>query len=176
VAASDLMSVLVVVIGHLLGLGNYGFGGLISPQLGLVITALTALSLVMAQAWEPRVLGQGSEEFTRLIRGFVTAAVVLGLAGLALELPALRPWVFGLLPLAGLLSLIGRFSLRKWLHRQRAAGRFAHSMLAVGPVESVEDIIRRTRRDRHNGWIVRAACTPTGTGRDGASEIMGFSW
>ena len=68
------------------------------------------------------------EEFTRLVRGYTTAAVVLGLTGLALQLSALRPWVFGLLPLAGLLSLIGRFLLRKWLHRNRAAGRFVHSI------------------------------------------------
>ena len=118
-------------------------------------------------------LGQGSEEFTRLIAAFLTSAVVLGLAGLALALPAVRPWVFGLLPLAGLLSLIGRFWLRKWLHRNRAAGRFVHPVLAVGTVESVEDIIRRTRRDPHNGWVVRAACTPTGAGQDGAADILG---
>jgi exopolysaccharide biosynthesis polyprenyl glycosylphosphotransferase len=176
VAASDLVAVLiVVVIGHVLGLGNYqpSLGGTISPELGLVITALTALALVVTRAWDQRVLGQGSEEFTRLIRGFTTAAVVLGLAGLALQLPALRPWVFGLLPLAGLLSLLGRFLLRKWLHRKRAAGRFVHPMLAVGTVESVEDIIRRTRRDPATGWIVRAACTPTGSGHGDSSAILG---
>ena len=166
---------IVVVIGHILGLGNYqpSFGGVISPQLGLTITVLTAVTLALAKAWEPRVLGQGSEEFTRLIRGFTTAAVVLGLAGLALQLPALRPWVFGLLPLAGLLSLFGRFSLRKWLHRNRAVGRFVHPMLAVGTVESVEHIIRRTRRDPATGWVVRGACTPTGLGHDGAPDILG---
>ena len=118
-------------------------------------------------------LGQGSEEFSRLIRGFTTSAVVLGLAGLALQLPAVRPWVFGLLPLAGLLSLLGRFWWRKWLHRRRGLGRFMHPMLAVGTVESVEDVILRTRRDPQTGWDVRAACTPTGTGHHGAGDILG---
>ncbi len=118
-------------------------------------------------------LGQGSEEFSRLIRGFTTAAVVLGLGGLALQLSAVRPWVFGLLPLAGLLSLLGRFWWRKWLHRRRGVGRFMHPMLAVGTVESVEDVILRTRRDPQTGWNVRAACTPTGTGHNGAEDILG---
>ena len=162
-------------IGHILGLGDYApmFGGMISPALGLVVTLLTALCLLLSRAWDQRVLGQGSEEFSRLIRGFTTAAVVLGLGGLALQLSAVRPWVFGLLPLAGLLSLLGRFWWRKWLHRRRGLGRFMHPMLAVGTVESVEDVILRTRRDPQTGWNVRAACTPTGTGHNGAGDILG---
>ena len=176
VCATDLLAILVVVVvGHVLGLGDYApmFGGVISPALGLVVTLLTALCLLLTRAWDQRVLGQGSEEFSRLIRGFTTSAVVLGLAGLALELSAVRPWVFGLLPLAGLLSLIGRFSWRKWLHRNRALGRFMHPMLAVGTVESVEDVILRTRRDPYTGWDVRAVCTPTGTGHNGSPDILG---
>ena len=176
VCATDLTAILIVVaVGHVLRLGDYSpkFGGEISPALGLVVTALTALVLVLTRAWDQRVLGQGSEEFSRLIRGFTTSAVVLGLAGLALQLPAVRPWVFGLLPLAGLLSLLGRFWWRKWLHHRRAVGRFMHPMLAVGTVESVEDVILRTRRDPQTGWNVRAACTPTGTGHHGAGDILG---
>ena len=176
VCATDLLAILVVVvIGHVLGLGDYSprFGGQISPALGLIVTLLTCVTLLLTRAWDQRVLGQGSEEFSRLIRGFTTSAVVLGLAGLALELPAVRPWVFGLLPLAGLLSLIGRFAWRKWLHRNRGHGRFMHPMLAVGTAESVEDVILRTRRDPYTGWDVRAVCTPTGTGHNGAPEILG---
>jgi exopolysaccharide biosynthesis polyprenyl glycosylphosphotransferase len=145
----------------------------ISPGLGLVVTLVTALCMLLNRVWDPRVLGQGSEEFSRLIRGFTTSAVVLGLGGLALLLSAVRPWVFGLLPLAGGLSLIGRFSWRKWLHRNRARGRFLHPMLAVGTVESVEDVILRARRDPYTGWDVRAACTPTATGHHGAPDILG---
>jgi exopolysaccharide biosynthesis polyprenyl glycosylphosphotransferase len=176
VVAVDLVAVAsVVVLGHVLGLGDWSprFGGEISPQLGIVVALLTALSLFLNRAWDQRALGQGSEEFSRLIRAFVTSAVVLGLAGLALELPAVRPWVFGLLPLAGLGSLLGRFFLRKWLHRQRINGRFVHPMLAIGTAESVADLIRRARRDPYNGWSVAGVCTPTGAGIDGGFEILG---
>ncbi len=172
----DMAAVLAVVgIGHALRLGNSApmFGGPISPGLGLVITILTAASLFLTRAWDQRVLGHGYEEFSRLIRAFVTAVVVLGLVGLALQLSALRPWVFELLPLAGTLALLGRVGLRTWLHRHRANGRFAHPMLVVGTAESVTDLILRTRRDRHSGWVIRGACTPTGTGPDGADTILG---
>ena len=47
-----------------------------------------------------------------------------------------------------------------------------HSMLAVGTIESVTDLISRTSRDRHNGWSVRGVCTPTGTGPAGAGHLL----
>jgi exopolysaccharide biosynthesis polyprenyl glycosylphosphotransferase len=129
--------------------------------------------LFVARAWDAQVLGQGSEEFSRLTRALVTAAVVLSLVGLAVQLTAVRPWVFGLLPLAGLLSLVGRVSLRKWLHRSRRRGRFVHPTLVVGTARSAADLIMRTRRDKHLGWDVRAACTPTGRGPGGEADILG---
>jgi exopolysaccharide biosynthesis polyprenyl glycosylphosphotransferase len=176
VAAGDILSLLcVVAIGHLLDLGSYWprIGGVISPELGLIVLLQTAVTLRLCRAWDQRVLGQGSEEFSRLLRGFVTSAVVLALAGLALELTAVRPWVFGLLPLAGLLALVGRMALRRWLYSHRARGRFMHPMLAVGTIESVADIVQRTRRDPQNGWTVMAACTPTGVGTNGSPDILG---
>jgi exopolysaccharide biosynthesis polyprenyl glycosylphosphotransferase len=176
VILTDLAAVLTVVaVGHVLGLGDFSpmLGGNISPGLGLVITALTVGCLFTTRAWDHQVLGQGSEEFTRLIKGFVTSAVLLGLASLAMQLTALRPWVFGLLPLAGLLSLIGRFTLRKWLHHNRARGRFVHPTLVVGSPESAAELIERTRRDQYNGWEVQGVCTPTGTGVNDAPFILG---
>ena len=37
-------------------------------------------------------------------------------------------------------------------------------MLAVGSPDAVADLVARTRQDRHHGWTVTAACTPSGTG------------
>jgi exopolysaccharide biosynthesis polyprenyl glycosylphosphotransferase len=176
VVINDFLAVIAVVaLGHILGLGDFApmFGGNISPGLGIGVTLLTAACLMLARAWDQRVLGQGSEEFSRLIKGFVTSAVLLGLISLALQLAALRPWVFGLLPLAGLLSLVGRFVLRKWLHLNRMRGRFVHPTLVVGTVESAAELISRARRDQYNGWEVRGVCTPTGTGPDKQPLVLG---
>ena len=71
---------------------------------GAVVIAQTAAVLAAARAWEPIVLGQGSVEFTRLLRAFVGSAVLVALVGLAVQLPETRPWVFGVLPLAGLFA------------------------------------------------------------------------
>ena len=170
----------VVAIGAAVGLDEWlGFGtyspqlGQIGLQIGLLVFALTVFFLFTGRVWDPRVLGSGSEEFNRLVRAFFASGVALALLGLATQQSAARPWVFGVVPLAALLAVLGRVVLRNVLHRRRAAGRCRHPVLAVGNEASVADLVARTQRDRSTGWSVTAACTPTGTGRDGATTVDG---
>jgi exopolysaccharide biosynthesis polyprenyl glycosylphosphotransferase len=139
----------------------------------LAVLALTVFCLGITRAWEPGVIGQGSEEFSRLLRAFVTSAVVLGLVGLALQQPEMRPWVFGVLPIAALLAAIGRLLMRRALHARRVRGECLLTVLAVGAPESVAQLISRTVRAPHEGWLVTAACTPEGAGPGGSSTIAG---
>jgi exopolysaccharide biosynthesis polyprenyl glycosylphosphotransferase len=165
---------IVVLVGLALGLGTHvpEFGD-VSPSVGLVAGALMACALVATRAWDARILGHGSEEFSRLIRAVVTSAVTLGLLGLAFEATAPRPWVFGLMPMAGALAAGGRLVLRLRLYRLRRQGRCTLPVLAVGTVEAVTDLITRTRRDTNRGWTVSGVCTPTGAGDDGADNVLG---
>ncbi len=165
--------VLVVVLGYVLGLGSYvpQFG--VSPGVGIIAGVLMIGGLLVSRAWDVGVLGQGVEEFSRLIRAIVISAVVLGLLGLAFTATAARPWVFGLMPLAGLLAGVLRLVLRGRLHHLRDHGRCVLPVLAVGPVDSVVDLIERTRRDKRRGWVVSGICTPTGTAPDGTDQLMG---
>lgn len=142
----------------------------IAPTAGVLVVVL----LAVCKAWDATVLGQGSAEFSRVMRAMTTAAVLLGLTGLALQGLAVRPWVFGLLPLTCLLALGGRWLLRKRLHRLRRAGGCSRALLAVGSTESVSDLIGRTRRDVYLGWTVVAVCTTTGRPPAGADSIMGI--
>ena len=45
---------------------------------GLFLMALTAAALGLARAWDSSIPGQGSEEFSRLLRAFVAVAVMAG--------------------------------------------------------------------------------------------------
>ena len=140
---------------------------------GVLVVALTAAALRVARAWEPSALGQGSLEFSRLLRGFVGAAVIIGLIGLALELPEARPWAFAVMPVAFGLAALGRTALRKRLHRMRGQGRAMAHVLAVGTEDAVLALVERTRRAPHHGWLVAGVCTPTGAGPDGAPTVDG---
>lgn len=140
---------------------------------GAVMVGLSVACLGFARAWEPSLLGQGSVEYTRLLRGFLATAVIIALVGLALQLPEFRPWVFGVLPLAGALAAGARTALRGWLHRHRRAGRGVAHVLAVGTAESVAALVERTHRAPQHGWLVTGVCTPTGAAADGSAAVHG---
>ena len=168
--ASDLAATAVSIALHQWWGRTSGYE--LQVVLGLVLMALTAAVLSLTRVWDPPVLGQGSEAFSRLLRGLVTVAVVVGLVGLALKRSEVRPYVFGVIPVAFILAVAGRLVLRKVLHQRRRKGAYMHDVLAVGTEDAVAELIVRTRRATHHGWAVMGACTPTGTGTGGGRSIL----
>ena len=148
-------------------------GDLLVLKVGVQVVALSVVCLSLARAWDPSMLGQGSVEFTRLLRGFLATAVIIALFSLAVEMSELRPWVFAVLPTAGVFAALNRIGLRTWLHRRRRAGRAVAHVLAVGTEESVAALVERTHRSPQHGWLVTAVCTPTGAAGDGTTAIHG---
>jgi exopolysaccharide biosynthesis polyprenyl glycosylphosphotransferase len=175
VVSTDVAAIAIaVVVGYVLGLGRYvpRFGE-VAPGVGILAGLLMVCGLLVFRAWDPRVLGQGAEEFCRLIRAVGGGAMALGLIGLAFQALAVRPWVFGLMPMAGLLAVLFRLLLRSRLHRLRERGRCALPVLAVGPIDAVRDLIDRTQRDRRRGWMVTGICTPAGMAPEGSGDVAG---
>jgi exopolysaccharide biosynthesis polyprenyl glycosylphosphotransferase len=161
----------------------FGVGGLLSLggaalfkdlTLGFLSVISVLCSLAMNRAWHPTVLGQGAEEYVRLGRGMFAAAVALGLAGLATGVVSTRPWVFVVIPATAVLVLGLRYLLRQVLHRARNEGECLLPVMAAGGVETVRDLINRTKAAPHIGWRVDAICTVDGAGADGM-EIDGVS-
>src|SRR5690349_14647361 len=120
-----LIDVIVVVsvaaLGHHLALGWTGLhaGDFFHIPVAPVAIGLQLASLYLTRAWDSSVLGQGSEEFSRVVRATASSAVALGLTGLAVVSSSVRPWVYGIVPLTGLMSVVCRWMLRKLLHRRR---------------------------------------------------------
>ena len=137
------------------------------------IGAGVALTLMAAmRCWDAQVIGQGTEEFNRLVRAFVGASLVLALIGFMVKAEGLRPWVVGVLPATGACILIGRYLIRRVLHAARRENACMAAVLVVGAEDGVADLVARTRRVPHHGWDVVAACTSTGP-LDGHAEIDG---
>jgi exopolysaccharide biosynthesis polyprenyl glycosylphosphotransferase len=174
VIASDVLSILVsVLLGVWIGYADSFSDGTVVLTLVLVTTLGMCCALVASRAWEARILGQGSEEFNRLIRAVVSSLVVLSLVGVAVSAPGIRPWVFLVIPGAGALAVFGRSLLRRRLHALRRQGRCTHPVLAVGENEAIKELIDRTQRDVTQGWTVTGCCTPGGTGAEFSREIDG---
>ncbi|MGI8799255.1 MAG: sugar transferase [Pseudonocardia sp.] len=181
VVATDLTLILLAVgVGALLTVrANPEHGGIAAVVAGSTALGLI-LSMIATRGWEPRILGQDSGELGRLILSVVGIAVVLGMTGFALDVDAIRPWAFGVIPAVGVLIMLSRFGLRRALHRQRGRGRCLHRVLALGTEASISDLAARTRRDPRHGWVVAGACTASGTapdcdgeGEEGNGDIAG---
>ena len=172
VISSDVLVTLLTAI---------GVGGLVSVDgaelfkdltLGFLTVITVLCSLAMNRAWHPTVLGQGADEYVRLGRGMFAAAVALGLAGLATGVVSTRPWVFVVIPSTAVIGLGFRYLLRQVLHRARYEGECLLPVLAAGSVDTVRDLIKRTKDAPHVGWRVDAVCTVDGEGVDG-TEVEG---
>ncbi|GHD89001.1 sugar transferase [Streptomyces naganishii] len=132
-------------------------------------------ALAVSRSWAPAVLGQGAEEFRRLGRALFAATVVLALGGIALTSRNIKLWIFVAIPAIALVTMTARYLLRLWLHKQRKEGRCLRPVLAAGSLDTVRDLITRTRRFPHLGWRVDAVCTddavPGGVQVDGVPVV-----
>jgi len=139
----------------------------------LVSTVALFAGLAARRCWDLRIVGQGAEEFRRVGAAVGAAVVVLALAGLAVHAPNLGPWAFGMLPATGVALVFSRFGLRRVLHARRSRGGCMVPVLVAGSVEEVADLIARTRREAHNGWLVEAVCVPTPPNGAAPTEVCG---
>ena len=174
VTGSDLLIMMcALAIGVWVGFGNTATDFHLASLIAAGTAPCFVACMVATRAWEPGLLGRGSEEFSRLMRSVASSAVLVGIVGLAFQVSATRPWVFGVIPGMGVLMALGRYLLRLMLYRRRAQGQCVHQVLAVGGAEWVHDLVTRTRRAVYHGWQVTGACTPDGLGLNGNGEVAG---
>nr|WP_243418347.1 sugar transferase [Actinomycetospora cinnamomea] len=171
IAIATDVAVIALVASIATVIGDWGLGP--SARFNLVAAALVLAGLTAYRAWERGVLGQGAEEFNRVLRGTAAAAIVLALAGMAFKVEDVRPWIFGVIPATGAGLLLGRYAVRRVLHRARREARCMSPVLVVGSEAAIADLVARTRRVPHHGWTVVAACTSTGAGEIAGVPVVG---
>jgi hypothetical protein len=138
--------------------------------IGTIAAVLCALPA--SRAWSQRVLGEGAEEYRHLGRGLIFAGVLVALGGLLFGALGVQVWDFIVVPSIPLLAFPQRYVLRRILHRQRRHGRCLLPVMAAGSLDSVRDLINRTRAEPHVGWRVEAVSTFTGAG----CEAVAVNW
>jgi len=159
--AAVILSDAIAVIGVAALAGILGLLGTIEglhPAIAPLIAVLVLIFLPVRRAWQIEMLGDGAEEYRRVLSAMFSAAVVLALLGPWLERLDVRPWMLGVLPTMTFLALLARYLLRQWLHRSRRHGRRMLPVVVAGAADSVRELIERTREHCHVGWRVEAAC------------------
>lgn len=136
----------------------------------VIITALLPLawiaSLGLSRAYEMRFLGLGSEEFKRVSNAAIRLTALVATVSYAAHASIARGYVLVALPVATVLTMVGRYAARKTLSRLRRNGRCLQRLVVVGHQQAVIDLVRTVRREKYAGIEVIGACLDRPT--DGA--------
>ncbi len=162
VAIDAVVALLAVGISFLIRFGTV----IDSPdaRFYLVLGAIAPLSWVLLvainRAYEDRFVGVGASEFQLIFQSFLQLTALVAFTSFVTHADLARGFVLTALPLALVLDLAGRYGARKWLHRQRAAGRALTSVLVIGDGAGIESFTSLVRRDMYAGMRVVGACVP----------------
>ncbi|MEO5875063.1 MAG: sugar transferase [Streptosporangiaceae bacterium] len=167
-----------VFAGALLGYGlrfSWSTDSSATPYIVLTILLpfLWLLTLRFCGAYERSLIGVGSEEFRRVFNaGFILISAV-AIFAYAARLDVARSYVIMALPLATLLNLASRYTLRKRLHKARVQGRCMRRVIAVGHRAAVADLIQQFRREPYHGMEVVGVCVPEGVDAVAGAPVYG---
>lgn len=151
-----------------LGLGYLGRFGANTVQIrGINYLALAAVllmawlgALAASRAYEPRLLGVGTEEYRRVLTA--TLALFGGIAVVSYlgKLEIARGFVGLVLPVGLLLLLLARSLVRAWLRRHRQGGRWCHRVVVAGDEAPIHVLSTQLRRAAGAGFLVVGSCLP----------------
>ena len=144
------------------GLHTASMAGLSVAWTMVLLPPIWVVAMMFFRAYEPRFLAVGSEEFQRVLLAGTTVVALVGTASWAFQLDVARGFVVVALPLAGVLTVLGRLGARHLLHRRRAAGDCMQSTVVAGHPRAVAALVRQVRRNTDHGLRVDAVCTPGG--------------
>ena len=137
------------------------FGGDVTGTyvaLSLALPVLWMGTLWLGGGYDVRFIGTGSDEFRKVLNAGVGLTAAIALFSYTINIELSRAYVLIALPSTTVLDLVTRFTIRKRLHRQRAAGRCMLSVVAVGHEAAVADLVKELGRDRYHGMNVVGAC------------------
>jgi exopolysaccharide biosynthesis polyprenyl glycosylphosphotransferase len=160
----DLVAVFFAsMVAHMLRFGFSLRAELPGAGIPYVVIALASVPawlgvLGLAGCYDDRVLGVGTEEFRRVLNGGVHFLAVIAIMHFVFGLVFARGWVGVMIPVAVVLTATARLTLRRWLYKQRARGRYVHRMLLVGSAASVADVGEHLSRVAWTGFRVVGVC------------------
>jgi exopolysaccharide biosynthesis polyprenyl glycosylphosphotransferase len=133
--------------------------------LSLAFPVLWLAVLLLSGSYDVRYIGTGSDEFRKVLNAGVSLTAGLAILSYAVNTELSRTYLVITMPGVTLLTLVLRYLNRKRLHRKRARGLCMSTVVAVGPVTAVGDLVTELRRGTYHGLKVVATCVP-GASRD----------
>ncbi|WP_232303752.1 sugar transferase [Pseudofrankia sp. DC12] len=128
-------------------------------------------SIALNRAYEDRFLGNGSEEFRRVVNSAARLIALVAIASYATKAEVARAYLLIVFPAATILTVTGRAMARVLLLRMRRAGRCRHRVLVVGSGEAAAALVRLAHRDPGVGWNVVGICLDRAPGRHSHNRL-----
>ena len=130
----------------------------------VLLPVLWVFGMYVFRTYEHRFLGVGSEEFQRVLTAALAVLAFVATTSWAFDLDIARGYVVVALPLAALLTLVGRYAVRRTLHARRVRGEAVQTVVAVGHRAAVAGMVRQIHRASYHGMRIVGACVPGGPG------------
>jgi exopolysaccharide biosynthesis polyprenyl glycosylphosphotransferase len=161
--AADAVSVAAAVALVLMarfGVGAAGFAG--TPYLALSAALVPAwlVTMTLAGSYDSHYIAAGAEQYRRVLNGGVWLLAAVAFLSFALKAEVSRVFVLVSIPLATVLTIGGRWVLRKTLHHRFAHDWSAHRVIAIGSPAEVADLAAHVHRAFQAGFRIVAALTP----------------
>ncbi|WP_431840185.1 sugar transferase [Gordonia hongkongensis] len=131
-------------------------------SLGLALCWL--LSLRAFQTLDRRIVGSGSQEYSRVVSACLAVFGVMAMVDLLFRLNIARGFIAIALPAGTFMLLLSRWLWRQWLGRERLHARNVERVLVVGSEPSAVPMISRLLGQPHLGYQVVGICLPSRVG------------
>ena len=164
---TDLVMVTFSVFAAILGRETFPFTRMAHQDVG---DSLTVAGPIMIVGWviaifvlggyRPQVFGAGLDEYKRMVNASLSTAASVGIGCYLLQFQLSRGF-FVLAFVIGIPVLVlGRYLLRRSIHRARSHGALQHRVVIAGSEGHVDEIASVLRREKWLGYNVVGALTP----------------
>nr|WP_231632840.1 sugar transferase [Gordonia sp. HS-NH1] len=131
----------------------------------IALVVMWLLALRAFQTLDRRVVGAGSQEYSRVITACLALFGVLAMVDLLFRLNIARGFIAIALPVGTAGLLLSRWLWRQWLGYQRVRSRNIERVLVVGSERSAVPMIERLLSQPNLGFQVAGICLPSREGR-----------
>ncbi len=128
--------------------------------IGAVIAIAWWATLALARTRDERIVGEGADEYQRIIRSTVLVFGLVSMVSVAFKVDLSRGYLAVAFPLGTVGLVAGRRAWRSWLQRERRHGRLISQVLVVGGARSAQHVAERLGADRRAGYRVTGVWVP----------------
>ncbi|HEX7106846.1 MAG TPA: hypothetical protein VF218_12835, partial [Acidothermaceae bacterium] len=141
--------------------GSIAIHGVDYYGIAAIFAFLWLLVLASSHAYDTRRLGLGSEEFRRVADAAIRVTALVAFVTFVGKLPLSRGFVAMALPIGLVLTVTGRYSARRVLHRLRRQERCVHRVLVLGTPAAAANLAKGLSRSPFAGYQVVGTWSPS---------------